>query len=296
MSAAQTILVIDDDIKFSRGLTAILKRAGYQVSTVHNGVDGLAAVHNLKPDIILCDIMMPPPNGFQLKKELEKDPETDRIPFLFLTARTAPVDKTVGLKKGADDYITKPFDVNELLARIQSVLRRDEMGRLRGVKETAAALDQLRTSISTNISHELRTPLTVLISTLDLVIRDKFTESNKELFNYIKMAGNSAQRLKFLIEDLEMLTAIDQGELDTIRQPISLGVDVNGTIDLVLKDWEDKELDLHLDIDPGTVIYAPRNGFIHTISHLVQNACKFSLQKSEINISVRENGVGGGHL
>lgn len=293
MSASQTILVIDDDIKFSLGLAAILRRGGYQVSVVHNGTDGLAAVQNLIPDIILCDIMMPPPNGFQLKKQLEKSPETDRIPFLFLTARTAPVDKTVGLENGADDYITKPFDVNELLARIHSVLRRDEMGRLRGIKESSAAIDQLRSSISTNISHELRTPLTVLISTLDLVVRERFTESNRELFKYVKMASSSAQRIKFLIEDLEMLYDIDQGKLNTLRQPILLRIHVNGAIDQVLKDWENKKVKLHLDIDPRTVIYAPRNGFIHAISHLVQNACKFSPQNGEIIISIRENGLGG---
>ena len=116
----RTILVIDDDKKFSLGLVAVLRREGFDVINASNGSEGMAAIRATKPDIILCDIMMPSPNGIQLKEELSTNPELGHIPFIFLTARTAQVDKLAGLQSGADDYITKPFDVNELLARISN--------------------------------------------------------------------------------------------------------------------------------------------------------------------------------
>jgi len=198
MKALRTILVIDDDEKFSFGLVPMLRRNGYQVLTATNGAQGLEIIRSKGPDIILCDVMMPPPNGIQLKKELARDPESARIPFLFLTARTSVADKVVGLEYGADDYITKPFDINELLARIQSVLVRDELGRKRGIQEMTGALEQLHGSISVNLSHEMRAPLTDLLTTLDLVLRDKFNESGSELYGYIEKANSSAHRIKFL--------------------------------------------------------------------------------------------------
>ncbi|MCX6055323.1 MAG: response regulator [Chloroflexi bacterium] len=293
MSDPKTILIIDDDVKFSIGLSAVIRRAGFKVLNANNGVSGLQVIREKIPDIILCDIMMPPPNGIEVKKELANDPRTGSIPFLFLTARTAPMDKLSGLENGADDYITKPFDVNELLARIHSVLRREELGRQKGILETTKNMDQLRRSISTNLSHEMRTPLAILISTLDLVVRQKFTESNEDLDFYIKTANNSAYRLKLLVEDLEWLYQIDQGKINIIRQDIDLNFHLLIPIEQMCKIWENKHLTLDLNVDPEVIITAPRGEFIHVVSHLVDNACKFSPENGTITIAVKPNGIGG---
>lgn len=290
---SKTILVIDDDRKFSLGLVAVLRREGFQVLSAGNGVEGLAAIKSAKPDIILCDIMMPPPNGIQLKKDLSTDPYLKQIPFLFLTARTAQVDKLAGLQSGADDYITKPFDVNELLARIQSVLRRDEHGHQRGIQESIADLDKLRSNISTNLSHEMRTPLTVILSTLELILKEKFSKDNAELDNYLTKANSSAYRLKFLVEDLEMLYDLDQGIMPFLPQRIDTNFHLKNPINLVLQSWESKKLDVHLQIDRETVIYAPREKFGHVIAHLVDNACKFSPDHGVIKIEIQPDSFGG---
>ena len=126
MNTSKTIILIDDDKKFSFGLVAVLRRAGYQVHPAYNGEDGLALIYADKPDLIISDIIMPPPNGIQLREELVKNPQYRHIPFLFVTARTAQTEKEPGLESGVDGYITKPFDVNELLGRIQTVLRNVE--------------------------------------------------------------------------------------------------------------------------------------------------------------------------
>ncbi len=293
MNTSKKALVIDDDQKFSFGLVSVLRKGGYHVITASNGTEGLNTIRAEKPDIILCDIMMPPPNGLQLRKELENDPQLGRIPFLFLTARTAPMDKLAGLENGADDYVTKPFEVNELLARIQSVLRRDELGRQRGVQEANESIDRLRTSISTNLSHEMRTPLTNLLMTLDLVVREKFTESNEELNQYVQRATGSANRIKFLVEDLEMLYDIDQRSLSTLRQPVELRSYFKTPIDQIMKSWETKHLDLQVNIAPGVALYAPRKEFSHVLAHLVDNACKFSPENGKVTISLWPNGLGG---
>ena len=126
MIGSKIILIIDDDEHFSFGLTAVLERAGFQVLTARSGSEGFISILEKRPDLVLCDIMMPPPDGINLKAILAGDPQTREIPFLFLTARTTQVDKLAGLGVGADDYITKPCNVSEILARIESVLRRYE--------------------------------------------------------------------------------------------------------------------------------------------------------------------------
>ena len=119
-----TILLIDDELSLLTVLSNVIKRAGYNVHSAANGNRGIEQAKNLLPELIICDVMMPTPNGFRVHEILSEDPLTVNIPFIFLTARTAKGDTVFALKSGADDYITKPFDRGELLARIEAVLRR----------------------------------------------------------------------------------------------------------------------------------------------------------------------------
>jgi DNA-binding response OmpR family regulator len=123
------ILLIDDEENLLFALKAVMQRAGYEVVTAMNGTQGINAIQAYQPALIISDVMMPPPNGFDLRRQLSKDPRTASIPFIFLTARGAQGDKNFGLAAGADDYITKPFDREELLARVQAVLRRSKKNR-----------------------------------------------------------------------------------------------------------------------------------------------------------------------
>jgi len=118
------VLLIDDELSLLTVLSATLRRAGYDVSTAISGNKAIEHAKNNVPDLIICDVMMPAPNGFRVREILAENPHTASIPFIFLTARTAKGDAIYALKSGADDYITKPFDRGELLARIEAVLRR----------------------------------------------------------------------------------------------------------------------------------------------------------------------------
>jgi DNA-binding response OmpR family regulator len=133
-----TILLIDDEPNLLLGLAAIMQRAGYLVYKAGNGSEGLRLAQEQLPDIIVSDVMMPPPNGLELRKRLSQDSTTAQIPFIFLTARLAQGDRLAGLEVGADDYITKPFNREELVARVAAVLRRQEIGRQQGRRETLA--------------------------------------------------------------------------------------------------------------------------------------------------------------
>ncbi len=115
------ILIIEDERPIAELLKYSLEREGYQVRMAHTGADGLAAIAAKTPDLILLDLMLPDMDGLSICRQVT---EQRRAPIIIVSAKNDQVDKIIGLEYGADDYITKPFDIREVLLRIQSVLRR----------------------------------------------------------------------------------------------------------------------------------------------------------------------------
>jgi DNA-binding response OmpR family regulator len=124
------ILVVDDEPNIVELLKLYLKAEGYLVETASSGREALAKMRSSNPDLVILDLMLPDADGFQICRELRAK---SNLPILMLTARKEDVDKIIGLEVGADDYLTKPFNPRELIARIKAVLRRYQAGP--GVKE-----------------------------------------------------------------------------------------------------------------------------------------------------------------
>ena len=118
---AQTVLVVEDESSIASFVALYLKNAGYSVRTAATGAEGLAQVESERPDLIVLDLMLPDVDGIEVCRRIRKDSD---VPILMLTARDEDVDKIIGLEVGADDYLTKPFNPRELVARVKSVLRR----------------------------------------------------------------------------------------------------------------------------------------------------------------------------
>lgn len=121
---AQHILVVDDDRQIVRLVRAYLEQAGYTVTVAYDGNEVLPAVRHARPDLIVLDLMLPGRDGWEITRLLRSDPTLAGIPILMLTARVEDTDKIVGLELGADDYVTKPFNPRELVARVRAILRR----------------------------------------------------------------------------------------------------------------------------------------------------------------------------
>lgn len=119
------ILVADDDEHIVELVSMYLKRAGYRIETAFDGNEALRKTRDLKPALLVLDIMMPGPDGLQVCRALRRKGD---VPIVLLTARSSDIDKIAGLRIGADDYVTKPFNPNELIARVDAVLRRAHNG------------------------------------------------------------------------------------------------------------------------------------------------------------------------
>jgi CheY-like chemotaxis protein len=170
--AAPSILVVDDQPINVQLLKRKLEREGIRVSAAYNGLEALDLVKKEKPDLILLDVMMPDMNGFEVCHKLKQAVSTRSIPVIFITARTTKESKLEGLSVGAVDYITKPIDLDETLARVQTQLRFVSMNRELLLLQRRLAEARRSASIGAitqGISHNLNNLLGVVIGYVDLI-------------------------------------------------------------------------------------------------------------------------------
>ena len=296
MEDKPTILIVDDEPALLMGLAATIRRHGYNVVTATNGRDGLQKAREAVPDLILSDVMMPPPNGFELRRMMSLDSDLASIPFIFLTARSNVEDRVSGIREGADDYITKPFITEELLARIEAVFRRVKTEQARGREQMKALaqedMNKLRHEILQNFHHELRTPLSNILMPLELAANHKFSDP-EEQSKFINIALSNADRLESLVTDLIILSNIDHGNLNTIRQPIDVDMHILAPVRKRLERYKSKDLEFVTDISEQGRITAPRREFTHALVHLVDNAFKFSFEKGRVNLTIQPESNGG---
>src|SRR6266536_2254756 len=121
------VLIVEDERDIRDLIVLHLQRDGYQVSTAGSGEDALLQVRQSPPDLVLLDLMLPAMSGLEVCRRLRQEQTTSAVPILMLTAKADEVDRVVGLELGADDYLTKPFSMRELLARVKALLRRRDL-------------------------------------------------------------------------------------------------------------------------------------------------------------------------
>lgn len=299
MNENSTILIIDDEPALLLGLAAKIKRQGYHVVTAADGRDGLQKARETLPDLILSDVMMPPPDGFALRKLMSEDQRLASIPFIFLTARSGIEDRVSGIRDGADDYITKPFVTEELFARIEAVLRRVQVARERGRTEMRASahedMERLKREILKNFHHEIRTPLSNIVMPLEMVVNNKF-EDPREQIQFVRSALSSVDRLQALVTDFSLLTSIDHGELNRIRQRLDVNNHILWPVQKRLELYQAKELRFVHRITGTGDILAPRREFTHALVHLVDNAFKFSPPGGRVALDIHIQAGGGAKI
>jgi len=200
------ILVIDDQPINVQLLKRKLEREGLQVVTAHNGREGLDRIAEGKPDLVLLDVMMPDMDGLEVCQRLQANEDTRAIPIIFITARTAKENKLEGLGVGAVDYITKPIDLDETLARVQTQLRFVAINR--EVIDLQRRLEETRRSatigaVTQGIAHNLNNLLGVAVGYLDLI---KITPDDVEqVKKNVRHIDSALQRIVGLIRQLSTL-------------------------------------------------------------------------------------------
>lgn len=300
------ILVVEDQDLLLMAIRDVLEMEGYAVITASDGVEGLEMMGSYVPDLIIADISMPRMDGYKFFEAVHARPEWVPIPFIFLTARAEKEDRLKGKAMGAEDYLVKPFDPQELL-----VVVRSRIGRAEAIREaTEGEFEELKQQIITLLSHELRTPLTSVYGYTELALEDAAQLPSGEFQQYLIGIRRGADRLRSLVEDLLMIVRLDTGQLEREFRILAIThYKVGDVIERAVKlhgvqaNKEGIVLETHVAPDlPPVQIY--ENFLSDALGRLIDNAIKFSRKKGKrvtvtasvvqdwVEIAVTDEGVG----
>ena len=305
MVAKKIILVIEDEEMVRDGLVDLLTNDKYTVYSAKNGEIGLKLANKYLPDLILCDIMMPGINGYQVLESLQKNEKFATTPFIFLTAKSEREDIREGMGFGADDFITKPFKSLDLIKTIDARFAKEQIRK----DKTESKLNELRLSISTILPHEFRTPLNGILGSSQLLLEYNDTMNKEELITLYENINTSAKRLNKLIinylfyTELELLTRdnyrLHHLQNDTfLLETQKLIADIFQTY---AKNYHRKN-DLKLNLI-NTQIKIHEDHFLKICEELADNAFKFSksgqlvsvqskIDSNYYKIIIKDNGIG----
>lgn len=280
---AWRVLVIEDDARWRTLVELSLEEEGHVVLTAADGLAGLALASE-KPDVILCDVEMPRLNGYAVLEALRQQPELRAIPFIFLTARSARSDQRKGMVLGADDYITKPFEPQELIDSIKGVLARRQTlsERLRHYT------DEYHREMAAPWAHELLTPLNGILGIAALIESEAGTIPPADLRDLARSISQSARRQHNLARKLLQYFQLEQLCAANWSDPGAAMEVAAGIEDEVIGVAErfERSADLHLDCLPAAVRISPV-WLRAAVGELVENALKFSPPGAPVTVSGR---------
>jgi DNA-binding response OmpR family regulator len=204
------ILIIEDEKNIRDTIMEILELNDYQTAIAENGLIGIAKALQFKPDLIVCDIMMPEMDGFETLKNIRAINEISNTPFVFLTAKTETRDFREGMNSGADDFLNKPFNTQELLKVIQLRITKSNQAKelfveeISNLKKEVELLQSSINKLSFNNSHVLRAPLLKILGLINYLIEDSEEKSKMDL-NALVMLKESCLELSEATEEVEKL-------------------------------------------------------------------------------------------
>jgi two-component system, sensor histidine kinase and response regulator len=282
------ILAVDDEPHILSIVSRVLKAEGHETITASNGSDGIRAAHEQRPDLILCDIVMPEPNGLEVLATLRRDRATASIPVVFLTGVPDPKQLRAGRALGAEDYLLKPFTKQELLHAVEARLARVAFVR----RETQRRLGDLRVQLSASLPENLLAPTTALLG-LSTFLRDESTSAPPEVICEVAQGiFEGSQRLHRAVEkfvayaDLERL-------VQAARTKPALGVGhVSQTAAVVsaaareAAGWWQREEALELAVD-DVAVRIDASHLRRLVLEIVENAAAHSPKGRPISVTCR---------
>lgn len=286
-----TILIVDDVDANVLLLKLLISKAGYKTMTAFNGRDALDAVEKQKPDLILLDIMMPIMDGHEVAKKLKERPEYADIPIIFLSALNSTEDIVQGFRFGAADYVSKPFNKDELLTRINHQISLIEAKRIitrqtEELRRTILGRDKLYSVIA----HDLRAPIASIRMVMEVLISEVKKESiGDDMFELLNMANRLTDDSFSLLDNLLKWTKSQTGRLNTVFQDnVDLMNMITGVVEVQRGVASLKNVRLNLLGSTGRSARIDIDMAKTSLRNLISNAIKFSYENSEIDVGIEE--------
>lgn len=300
------ILIVDDVVSNVLLLRILLTNEKFQICTASNGRECIEKAKTEHPDLILLDVMMPDINGFETAVILKEDPMTSGIPIIFLTALNTPSDLVHGFQVGASDFLTKPFNKEELIMRVMQQISLVAVHRIivRQNEELSRTISN-RDKMYSVIAHDLRSPMASICMVLNLFVNAISPESiGQEMFSLIDKANRESEETYNLLDNLLKWTKSQTGRLNVVYQDFELNDVVPGVVDIFVMIAETKHIKLNCNLgDEKLIVHADNDMLKTVIRNFISNAIKFSNEGSTVDItvcreggfariSVRDHGVG----
>lgn len=286
------ILIVDDNPTNLGVLFESLTQSGYRVLIAQDGELALRQVERVKPDIILLDVLMPGIDGFETCRRLKVNDDTREIPVIFMTALSDTVDKIKGFEIGAVDYITKPFQQEEVRARIHAHLTIQNLQRqLQSQNEVLQELNNNKDRFFSIISHDLRGQFATLFILTDLLsdsCKDSEGNPNQLLTDVRQVVQNTFK----LLENLLDWALLQRGKMEFYPEMIDLKTIVESTVKLFEENARQKQIRIQAKVVEHLKAYADEKMVNTILRNLINNAIKFTRENGEITVQVQDRADG----
>lgn len=286
------ILIVDDVMSNVLLLKVLLTNEKFAIATANNGQQALEQVDKEHPDLVLLDVMMPDLSGFEVAQRLKSNPDTADIPIIFLTALNSTTDIVKGFQVGANDFISKPFNKEELIIRVTHQIslvaaKRIILKKTEELQRTIAGRDKLYSVIA----HDLRSPMGSIKMVLNMLILNLPAEKiGDEMYELLTMANQTTEDVFSLLDNLLKWTKSQIGSLNVVYQDIDVVEVVDSVVDIfnivaglkkiTIREEKTEKLPVNADIDMLKTV----------IRNLLSNAIKFSNEGSEVLVKMEEQG------
>ena len=288
------ILIVDDVMSNVLLLKVLLTNEKFAIATASNGRQALEQVEKENPDLVLLDVMMPDMSGFEVAQHLKSNPQTAEIPIIFLTALNSTADIVKGFQVGANDFISKPFNKQELIIRVTHQIslvaaKRLILSKTEELQRTIAGRDKLYSVIA----HDLRSPMGSIKMVLNMLILNlPFEKIGAEMYELLTMANQTTEDVFSLLDNLLKWTKSQIGKLNVVYQDVDLVEVTDGVIEIFsmvaslkkirIREMKPERMMVNADIDMLKTV----------VRNLLSNAIKFSKENSEILVKMEEvNGM-----
>lgn len=300
-----SVLIVDDIPKNLQLLAKLLDEEGYNIAAVNKGTQVILSAKKFRPDLILLDVMMPDKNGFEVCRELKKEPDLKSIPVVFLTGKAEQKDIVEGLRIGGADYVTKPFNSEELLARVEThVLLKRSKDKILEQNEHLLSLNKTKDKIYSVIGHDLRGPINAITGFSELLLLHFENHSEDDsVIKKLRIIRQSTLNVSRLLNNLLSWARTQTGDLSLLIKEFSVEEVVQKTIDLLSLAATGKGIEIYFDPAPFPEVRGDEQMIATIVRNFLSNAIKFCNAGDRIelilqqdsgswSISVKDEGAG----
>lgn len=284
------ILIVDDVMSNVLLLKVLLTNEKFAIATASNGRQALEQVEKENPDLVLLDVMMPDMSGFEVAQHLKSNPQTAEIPIIFLTALNSTADIVKGFQVGANDFISKPFNKEELIIRVTHQIslvaaKRLILSKTEELQRTIAGRDKLYSVIA----HDLRSPMGSIKMVLNMLILNLPAEKiGIEMYELLTMANQTTEDVFSLLDNLLKWTKSRIGKLNVVYQDVDLVEVTDGVIEIFSMVASLKKIRIHEMKPEKMMVNADIDMLKTVVRNLLSNAIKFSKENSEVLVKMEE--------